>query len=118
MGVFFARACLTGRSFTAQQACEWGLVQRVVPASEVEDRGRIMAERLAKASPLALSLGMQYVQQSAGKSWEEAGQLAKSLRAKLMESADFEEGRRAFKQKREPQWPSMSPTDRRNEEQT
>ncbi len=101
---------LSGRPFNAQQACEWGLVHRVVPASEVEDRCRVAADRLAKASPLALSLGMQYVQQSAGKSWREAGELAASLRAKLMESADFEEGRSAFKQKREAHWPSMPRT--------
>ena len=56
---------------------------------------------------MALTLGMQYVKESAGTSWGEAGELAAALRVKLMESGDFQEGREAFKQKREPRWPSM-----------
>ncbi len=98
---------LSGRSFTASQAAEWGLVHHIFSADEVEERCRSMARRLARASPLALALGMKYVQQSAGKSWREAGELAAELRVKLMESADFKEGRLAFKQKRDAQWPSM-----------
>jgi enoyl-CoA hydratase/carnithine racemase len=100
---------LSGRSFSAEEARDWGLVHRVLPGPEIEERGHAMARRLAKASPMALDLGMQYVKESAGKSWDEAGELAASLRVKLMESGDFQEGREAFKQKREPHWPSMPP---------
>jgi len=98
---------LTGQSFTAENACDWGLVYRVCPDAELHDRATSMARHLAKASPLALSCGMQYLRDSVGKPWEKSGEIAKELRAKLMESADFEEGRLAFKQKREARWPSM-----------
>ncbi len=98
---------LTGQSFTAEHACNWGLVYRVCPGAELHDRARSMARHLAKASPLTLSCGMEYLRDSAGKPWKESGEIAKALRAKLMESADFKEGRLAFKQKREPRWPSM-----------
>jgi enoyl-CoA hydratase/carnithine racemase len=98
---------LSGESFPASRAAEWGLVHHVFAGDEVEDRCRSMAQRLARASPLALALGMKYVQESAGKSWSEAGELAAELRVKLMESADFKEGRLSFKQKREARWPSM-----------
>ncbi len=98
---------LSGRSFSAAEAHEWGLAHRVLPGPEIEERGHAMARRLAKASPMALTLGMQYVKESAGTSWGEAGELAAALRVKLMESGDFQEGREAFKQKREPRWPSM-----------
>ncbi len=98
---------LSGRSFTASQAAEWGLVHRILAGNEVEERCRSMARRLARASPLAVALGMQYVQESAGKSCTEAGELAAELRVKLMESADFKEGHLAFKQKRDAHWPSM-----------
>ncbi len=98
---------LSGRSFPALQAREWGLVHRILPGTEVEERGRAMANRLGRGSPLALSLGMQYVSESGDMSWSEAGKLAAELRVKLMESGDFKEGRRAFKEKREARWPSM-----------
>ena len=98
---------LTGQSFTAQQACNWGLVHRVCPEPELQDLAVLMARNLAKASPLALSSGMQYLRDSVGKPWNESGEIAKAFRSKLMESADFKEGRLAFKQKRQPRWPSM-----------
>ena len=98
---------LTGQAFTAERACDWGLVYRVCPAAELHDRARSMARHLAKASPLALSAGMQYLRDSAGKPWKDSGEIAKVLREKLMESEDFKEGRLAFKQKREARWPSM-----------
>jgi enoyl-CoA hydratase/carnithine racemase len=98
---------LSGNSFTASQAAEWGLVHHTVADGEVEERCRSMARRLARASPLALRFGMQYVQESTGKPWKDAGELAAQLRVKLMESEDFKEGHLAFKQKRDAHWPSM-----------
>jgi methylglutaconyl-CoA hydratase len=98
---------LSGKPFTASQAAEWGLVHQTLAGDKVEEQCRSMARRLARASPLALALGMKYVQDSAGKSWSEAGELAAELRVKLMESADFKEGHLAFKQKRDAHWPSM-----------
>lgn len=100
---------LTGQSLTAEHACNWGLVYRVCPGAELHDRATSMARHLAKASPLALSCGMQYLRDSAGKPWKESGEIGKALRAKLMESADFKEGILAFKQKREPRWPRIPP---------
>lgn len=98
---------LTGQSFTAEHAWNWGLVYRVCPGAELHDRAESMARHLAKASPLALSCGMQYLRDSAGKPWEESGKIAKALRAKLMAGSDFKEGRVAFREKREARWPSM-----------
>jgi len=100
---------LTGDLFQPAQALAWGLVHRVCPSVELADRGNAIARDLAKASPLALASGMEYFQGSRGKSWKEAGELAASLRPALMASEDFKEGIAAFKQKREPRWPSMPP---------
>jgi enoyl-CoA hydratase/carnithine racemase len=99
---------LTGRLFHAQEALSWGLVHTVAPAGEVVDRAKGLAVDLARTSPAALRTGMQYVRQSRNLSWESAGQLSRELRSRLMETDDFKEGYTAFKEKREPRWPSMS----------
>ena len=41
-------------SFTAQQAYQWGLVARVVPAAELKAETRKFAERLAQNPPAAI----------------------------------------------------------------
>ncbi len=101
---------LTGQVFNAHEACSWGLVHRVSPGEEIGDRSKAIARELAKASPLALSAGMQFVRDSAGKSWTEAGKLAVASREQLMKSPDFAEGCVAFKERREARWPSMRPS--------
>ncbi|MGV7214480.1 enoyl-CoA hydratase/isomerase family protein [Bradyrhizobium sp. UFLA05-112] len=42
-------------SFTAQQAHEWGLVAKVVPAAELKAATRQLAERLAQTPPAAIA---------------------------------------------------------------
>lgn len=98
---------LVGYTFSAAEALHWGLVHQLSPPDELLERGHGLARELAKASPRAIATGMQYYRDSRGKSLKEAGQIAATLRTELMASGDFEEGRAAFKQKREPHWPSM-----------
>lgn len=100
---------LTARVFSTHDALHWGLVHHICPPAEACHRAAAIARDLAKASPLAVRSGMQYVRESREKSWREAGELATNLRLRLMESADFREGYAAFKEKREPRWPSMPP---------
>ena len=64
-----------------------------------------MARHLSKASPEAVRIGMQYVRESVGKEWAEAGALAAQSRRSLMATEDYREGRQAFKERR----PARSP---------
>jgi enoyl-CoA hydratase/carnithine racemase len=102
---------LTARVFSTHDALQWGLVHHLCPPAEAAHRAAAIGRDLAKASPLAIEAGMQYVRESRDKSWNEAGELASSLRLKLMESSDFKEGYAAFKEKRQPHWSSMPPDD-------
>lgn len=52
-------------SFTAQQAHEWGLVARVVPAAELKAETRKFAERLAQNPPAAIAGTKSLVYQAA-----------------------------------------------------
>ncbi len=98
---------LTARIFSSHDALHWGLVHHICPPAEAAQRAAAIARDIAKASPLAVTAGMQYVRDSRDKSWEQAGELATALRIRLMDSTDFKEGYTAFKQKREPRWPSL-----------
>jgi enoyl-CoA hydratase/carnithine racemase len=98
---------LLGRVFPVHDALSWGLVHYVCPPAEATERASGLARDLAKASPLAMEIGMRYVHESRGKSSKEAGERAAALRSELMESSDFREGCAAFKEKRDARWPSM-----------
>ncbi|MGY8679228.1 enoyl-CoA hydratase-related protein [Bradyrhizobium sp. UFLA05-153] len=52
-------------SFTAQQAHEWGLVAKVVPAAELKAATRQLAERLAQNPPAAIAGTKSLVYQAA-----------------------------------------------------
>jgi len=52
-------------SFTAQQAYDWGLVARVVPAAELKTETRKFAERLAQNPPAAIAGTKSLVYQAA-----------------------------------------------------
>ena len=60
---------LTARVFSTHDALQWGLVHYVFPPAEAAKRAAAIARDLAKASPLAISAGMQYVREARGKSW-------------------------------------------------
>ena len=45
---------LTGQAFTAQQALEWGVVNRVCPSGELVTEALALAGRIAANAPLAV----------------------------------------------------------------
>ena len=52
---------LTGDRLTGQEAVEWGLAYRSVPAAELEPAARALAERLAARPPAALARAKRLV---------------------------------------------------------
>jgi enoyl-CoA hydratase/carnithine racemase len=101
------QASLTGHLFHPDDALQWGLVHKICPAIELCDRVKVMARELAKASPAGVSAGLEYVKRSRELSLDEAGKVAAELRDRIMAGDDFKEGVKAFKERREPRWPSM-----------
>jgi enoyl-CoA hydratase/carnithine racemase len=96
---------LTGRIFGAETARDMGLVHEIAP--NPEKRALEVAETVAGFSPTAIQYGLSFVQQVRGEDWETAGQIARRVRHQVCTAADFQEGLKAFREKRPPRWPSL-----------
>lgn len=97
---------LTGREFNAQEALGYGLVTEI--AEDPLSRATDIAVKLAGFSPVAVGTGLDYVRQIRGRDWDHAGRVARETRDRLLSNDDFKEGARAFLEKRNPSWPSLS----------
>ena len=97
---------LTGRVIEAGVALQWGLIHHLAPAEELSARAATVASTISRFSPEALRRGMDYVHRSRSLSQPEIVELADSMRRRSFTSTDFEEGVRAFFEKRAPNWPS------------
>src|SRR3989449_3588973 len=89
------------RRYDAETAERWGLVNRVVPTSELRAEVRSWADEILKLSPTAL----RFLKQSFNVDTEHlagVGQLAFTGLGLFVESEEAEEGVRAFTEKRDP----------------
>ena len=95
---------LTGDMVDAKTAAEWGLVNRVVPASELAAESRKLAARIAEASSLVVSLGKQAYYTQIDLDQPKAYAYAKEVMSMNALAADAQEGISAFLEKRTPCW--------------
>jgi crotonobetainyl-CoA hydratase len=99
---------LLGRRMTAAEAARYGLVNLVVPGSELLQRARAWADQLAEAAPLALQSVKEVLRAIEGDTVERAFQTMRTgevpIYRKMLKSKDAEEGIRAFVEKRKPKF--------------
>ncbi len=94
--------CLTGAPINAERALQLGIVNRVVPATELEAETMKLAAQLANAAPLALR-GMLDCVNIGGECGIEEGLEYESAQFGLVFSTDdMREGTSAFLEKRKP----------------
>jgi enoyl-CoA hydratase/carnithine racemase len=97
---------LTGEMIDARTALDWGLVNRVVPATEIDGAVHALASVIAAKSPAVVALGKRafYAQMEVG--LESGYALAGETMACNMLEPDAAEGIDAFLGKRQPRWRS------------
>ena len=95
---------LTGELVNARTAAEWGLVNEVVPAAELESAARRMALKVAEASPLTVAIGKQAFYTQIDLDQPKAYAYTKEVMSMNAMAADAQEGIAAFLGKRAPCW--------------
>jgi enoyl-CoA hydratase/carnithine racemase len=95
---------MTGERIDAAEASRWGIVNRVVPASELDKAVDDLCETLASKSPLIMKLGKNSFYASRDMGFREALDYLHGQLAVCLESEDVIEGVTAFLQKRAPNW--------------
>jgi enoyl-CoA hydratase/carnithine racemase len=96
---------LTGEPITAAEALQYGLINRVVPAADLEAATRALAEKIAASSPFVIGLGKQAFYRQLDMPQDLAYAYAKEVMSLNALAADAQEGMCAFLEKRSPKWP-------------
>lgn len=95
---------LTGDPVDARRAHEVGLVNDVVPTSELHTRTQELATRIAANAPLSVAASKRTAYLSARLPLDRAYEEAEEIWAPVYHSEDAQEGPRAFREKRTPVW--------------
>ena len=95
---------LTGDMIDAKDAEHWGLVNKVVPADQLEEETMALANKLVEKSPLALQMGKQSFYGMSDMEFGKALEYSNETFAALCVTEDAQEGVDAFLKKRKPVW--------------
>lgn len=95
---------LLGEDFDAQRALQAGMVNKVVPTGEEEAQAEAWARILADSAPLVVQGLKEFSLATLNKSPAEAGAIARDQLLGIKYSDDGAEGRKAFGEKRTPQF--------------
>lgn len=95
-------AMLTGDMIDAQTAYNFGLVNHVYPAAELESKTMELANKIAEKAPIALQLAKEAVKFASRSNLDEGLRREVDLFALCFSTEDKQEGVSAFLEKRKP----------------
>ncbi|MBU2514332.1 enoyl-CoA hydratase/isomerase family protein [bacterium] len=95
---------LTGELITAEEALQYGFINKIVPRESLIEEAEKIAGIIAKNGPLAVSAVKQSVLNNIGLPVKEGLEKEFEYSAPVFMSKDAQEGPRAFKEKRAPQF--------------
>ena len=91
---------LTARQFSAAEAKDMGLVHRVVPVAELERATREYCDMIAASAPLTQRTAKRVIAEVLKQKYDTA--ICDAWVQECFASEDYQEGRRAFMEKRKP----------------
>jgi enoyl-CoA hydratase len=95
---------LNNRTLTAQEALQYGLVNRVVPVSDYLNVAILLADEIASRAPLAVRAAKKMVNHSYESFLKDGLAEEKQVFYNLFNTEDQKEGMQAFVEKRKPNW--------------
>lgn len=95
---------LTGQAIDVERAKEVGLVWRITERDDLMANARDWATTLTGAAPLAQRATKEVAWRSRELGWTEAVRFGETMRMVAGASDDAKEGRRAWAEKRKPEW--------------
>jgi methylglutaconyl-CoA hydratase len=100
---------LLGQTVDATRAAALGLVNRVVPAAQLESTAMELAREIARAAPGAIERTKSLLDELSARPIREDLERAMKYHLEARHSAEAAEGIAAFREKREPNWSRLRP---------
>ncbi len=95
---------LTGDPIDAHTAADWGLVNLVVPADELDATVAALLAKIERSSPLTVGIGKEAFYRQVDLDEHGAYELTRSVMTSNAQAGDAQEGMTAFLEKRAPDW--------------
>jgi enoyl-CoA hydratase/carnithine racemase len=95
---------LLGERLSGEQAVEYGLINKVVPAGEYDAAVAEWAAKLAGKSPVLMRLGHDAMYRQQDMAFDDALEFLRSQLSLTFSTEDIREGVAAFFEKRDPEW--------------
>lgn len=105
--VSYQKSCqylFTGETFSAEQAKNMGIVNEVYESNDLSFEVEKKACEFSKAPTAAIGLMKRAINESLGKSLKDSLKIQNSVIAHSYNTYDYEEGKKAFNEKRKPQY--------------
>jgi enoyl-CoA hydratase/carnithine racemase len=96
--------CITGERWSAEEACEAGILNYVVPPAELDAKLDWLLARIVDKSPTAIRLGKRALRVIHDMSIAEAWEYTQLVLPMMARTEDAKEGFAAFREKRKPVW--------------
>ena len=101
------RMILTGEPIGAEKACDFGLINDVVPHEKLLDEAFALASKIVEKSPLAVTACLGSVTRGINVAIDEGLAIEQNYFARMVPTRDIQEGISAWLEKRKPLEPSV-----------